>query len=1232
MAKPSIFVSYSHKDRTWMLRFLTHLEVLGDTFDVWTDDKIGAGEAWDARIEAAMAKASVAVLLVSANSLTSKFILKREIVELLKRRDREGLKVFPVIVRQCAWRRVEWLAAMQVRPLDGRPLYGRKGADIDTELTKIALELVDMLGAGEAPAPATARILNWEEERDTSQFIGRSTELDQIKNLLLQTRLLALVGRGGMGKSLLLSKAAVDLQDRFDRVIWRTLKDAKTLQELLASCLRVLTSDKPGVMPVDFRARVRALLEELKQNRCLLMLDNVESILDAGGEAGTYRRGYADYEEFFTEISETPHRSCIVITTRELPEQFRAMAGDGPVRVYTLGGLDAAAARQLLSQKKVNATDEEVALLVHKFGGNPQDIKLVADPILTVFGGSVSAFLEEGEAIAGVTERTLAWHFDRTSALEANILYWLAISYEPVSRAALSGYLESNARVGKGDFQEAMQSLDRRSLMEILGGRFALQGVVMEYVLRRFIEAAADEIRNGKTDVLHSHPLLLAGSRDSIKRSQERQIIGAIVEALSDLDDKEVNARIVRLLDDARRRQSPRRGYSAGNVVNLLRARKVDLTGIDLSGLAVWQAYLQGAEFRRAKLDDCDLSGSVFTETFSDITAVACHPNGALAATGSTSGEVRLWRLPEATLLHRFDGHSNEVWTLAFSPTGKILVSGGEDETVRFWDLDALAPAGTLTETGGAVFALAFHPAGRQLAYAGNGGTLAIRNVETGSSTRSQKAGGGIYALAWSASGEMIASGDSDRLVRLWRVSGEGMLPESPMVWSGHAHWVRTVAFSPDSRYVASGSYDNSIRLWDTASGDAVRELTGHTGWVRSVAFSPLGRLASGSNDGTVRLWDVSNGRCERVLEGHVGTVWSVAWAPDGKTVLSGGNDQTIRFWDAEKGEDAVVLKGFVNSIRGLAFHPDGKLLASGGSDHHVRIWNLESGTHRTLRGHSDWVRSVSFDHSGDRLFSAGSDRTVRAWNTESGAGERVLSGHKNWIYHVACTVDSRLVTCSTDRTARVWDLSSGTGSIVPSGANEVAGYSVAVSADGRLLAAGGEDHAIRLWNVDANKCERVFVAHTRLVTHLAFDSPASRLISSGDKRVLLWDVAAGELRRELTGHRDWVRCAVFSPDGRFAASSADDREVRLWDCETGDCLWVGREHTGIVFSVAFHPSEGLVASASNDETIRFWDIRTGKCVRLLRNDRPYEGASIRGVTGLTEAQKRSLVTLGAVD
>jgi hypothetical protein len=146
--RPSVFISYSHKDEAEKEELVAHLGVLqGEGLvDVWVDDRIGAGRDWAGEIDRAIGRARVAILLITKNFLNSKFILETEVPSLLERRKGERLTVFPVIARSCAWRRVGWLATMNVRPKNGAPVWREGGRYVDDELAAIAEEVADIIG------------------------------------------------------------------------------------------------------------------------------------------------------------------------------------------------------------------------------------------------------------------------------------------------------------------------------------------------------------------------------------------------------------------------------------------------------------------------------------------------------------------------------------------------------------------------------------------------------------------------------------------------------------------------------------------------------------------------------------------------------------------------------------------------------------------------------------------------------------------------------------------------------------------------------------------------------------------------------------------------------------------------------------------------------------------------------------------------------------------------------
>ena len=294
-------------------------------------------------------------------------------------------------------------------------------------------------------------------------------------------------------------------------------------------------------------------------------------------------------------------------------------------------------------------------------------------------------------------------------------------------------------------------------------------------------------------------------------------------------------------------------------------------------------------------------------------------------------------------------------------------------------------------------------------------------------------------------------------------------------ILTGHKGSVNSVAFSPDGNLLASASRDDTIRLWDVRGQKHIATLTGSGGDVNSVAFSPDGNiLLSGGDDKTVRLWDVGTRTELTTLKGHAGEVRCAAFSPVGGTFASGSDDRTIRLWDAETRKLLATLKGHESRVRCIAFSPDGRSLAAGGVGF-VRIWDVEKRRGASLPGRRIWATALAFSPDGKLLASAAFG-SVRLWDAKT---RRYIT-----------TFTSRSGAFDWRRRGRdTWGMAA-----------------VAFSPDGRLLAAPGNDNAIRVWDVGARK----------------------------------------ELAR-LRGHRRTVSSLAFSPDGSQLASGSTDGTVRIW-------------------------------------------------------------------------------------
>ncbi|MBD2004850.1 MULTISPECIES: NB-ARC domain-containing protein [Cyanophyceae] len=339
---------------------------------------------------------------------------------------------------------------------------------------------------------------DWGEAIDVSRFYDRKEERRSLESWILEDRcrLIGIFGLGGMGKTALSVKIAQQVRSRsvceaesqFEFLIWRSLQQAPPLNALIREILPILTGE------TETRdASINSFMAQLRVKRCLLVLDNVESILQGKERSGQYQSGYEDYRCLFERIADEPHQSCLVITGREKPGGFTVREGKNlPVRSLPLKGLEGADGEQILIDKGVDAASSQRRAIVNYFGGNPLALKIAATTIQTLFGGNIQAFLAQGTTVFSDLWDLLEQQFERLSPLQQQIMYWLAINREGGTPAKLQE--EILLKVSGPELFEALESLHTRSLIETADTGLTLQPVIMEYVTQRFINIIEQEI------------------------------------------------------------------------------------------------------------------------------------------------------------------------------------------------------------------------------------------------------------------------------------------------------------------------------------------------------------------------------------------------------------------------------------------------------------------------------------------------------------------------------------------------------------------------------------------------------------------------------------------------------------------------------------------------------------------------------------------------------------------
>jgi tetratricopeptide (TPR) repeat protein len=429
--KPTVFISYSHKDETWKDRLLPQLKSLQqlDRIVVWDDRRIDAGDKWYPEIKEAMEKARVAICLISPNYLASDFCVKEEVPFLLQRCEKEGVILIPILIKPCLWELHEWISQTQMLPRDGKAVSPDYKDEEDVVFVEVARTIVRKLANPAEKPPAPQPRWSPPEKLDITRLPVTGSDLfgrQKVLKLLdeawdsAETNVISFVAWGGVGKSTLVNKwiermAAENYRGARRVFAWSfysqgTSERATSADLFINVALEWFGDENPlAGSPWDKGERLARLA---RQRKTLLILDGMEPLQSSF----THERGKIKDPALATLVEELARENngLCVITTREtiaelmeyedafvvppsgggIPDDANRLKAElrtrNSARQINLETLSPEAGRALLRVGGVRGADEELERATEDFGRHALALNLLAVYLQDIPGHHIS--------------------------------------------------------------------------------------------------------------------------------------------------------------------------------------------------------------------------------------------------------------------------------------------------------------------------------------------------------------------------------------------------------------------------------------------------------------------------------------------------------------------------------------------------------------------------------------------------------------------------------------------------------------------------------------------------------------------------------------------------------------------------------------------------------------------------------------------------------------------------
>lgn len=282
-----------------------------------------------------------------------------------------------------------------------------------------------------------------------------------------------------------------------------------------------------------------------------------------------------------------------------------------------------------------------------------------------------------------------------------------------------------------------------------------------------------------------------------------------------------------------------------------------------------------------------------------------------------------------------------------------------------------------------------------------------------------------VRAVAIPADGKVVAAGRGNQ-VHLYKPTGEHLkalvdpnlkTADGKTAPAAHISLVESMAFSNDGKVLATGGYQE-VKFWDPESGALKQTLTGFSDRVVAMHYSPDGKyLATGggpaTEDGEVKIFEAASLKPVVELKSpHSDTVLGVCFSPDSTKLATCGADKFVKVWEVPSGKFLKSFEGHTHHVLDVGWKPDGKLLASGGADMALKVWDYEKGEQARTQpnAHAKQITRLVFVGKAGLFLTAGGDATVKLWNVDNGGNQRTYPGAADYLFAVAASADGKLV------------------------------------------------------------------------------------------------------------------------------------------------------------------------------------------------------------------------------